>query len=138
MENLQIIRNFIDENFYSQNLWYPDDVVKIGDTGFIRDQRVVPIQICPIQYNPAQKKLRIYRSLTFRVTFDSGTNQYSSEVGLTVPLVENVLQKILFNYESGRKWRKKIYSPPILQKSTFGFWYKIAACVTSRNMFFRF
>ena len=38
----------IDREFYSQDNWYPKEIVSIGETGFIRNQRVAPVQVCPV------------------------------------------------------------------------------------------
>ena len=117
-ENSQQKSEFIiDNKLYSKDIWYPQQVVKINGTGFIRNQRIAQIQVSPVQYNPAQKKLKIYKSLTFRITFDG-------EVKQSLPhsfhsRFENTLQNILLNYKTGQNWRKSKSSTQILKKSNF-------------------
>ena len=127
-ENSQGEPQFVmDDKFYSQDTWYPQEQVRVGETGFIRDQRVVQVQICPVQYNPAQKMLRISSLLTFRLNFENGTTQ--SLPGFADPRFESVIQKILPNYEVGKSWRKEKSSTASLQKPDLGAiktsWYKI-------------
>ncbi len=104
----------IDKEFYQQDLWYPPQLVKIGETAFIRDQRVAALQICPVQYNPAQRTLRIYESLTFRLDFEGGITGSVEES--STPAFEKALQKMLPNYEAGRNWRQPKTRPLALQK----------------------
>lgn len=106
----------IDEKFYSQNIWYPQETVRIGETGLIRDQRVATVQICPMQYNPALKKLRIYKSLTFRLYFEGGVAPGVAET--SSPAFEKVLQKMLPNYEAGKNWRQPKTRSLALQKTS--------------------
>lgn len=93
----------IDPEFYQRDSWYPPQLVAIGETGFIRDQRVAAVQICPVQFNPAQRALRIHESLTFRLDFEGATGQIAGEI--SPPEFEQVLKKLLPNYESGKNWR---------------------------------
>lgn len=92
-----------DTKFYQQDTWYPEQVVKIGETGLIRDQRVAAVQLCPVQHNPAQQSLRIYQSLTVRLDFEGGTSR--GVANPSAPAFENTLQKMLPNYEAGKNWR---------------------------------
>ncbi|UCE07684.1 MAG: hypothetical protein JSW07_06535, partial [bacterium] len=105
----------IDNEFYKQDVWYPQQLVRIGETAFIRDQQVAQVQLCPIQYNPARKMLRIYKSLTFRLSFDGNAKPGSS--GLPNPKFESALQNLVLNYETGRKWRRPRSRFMALQKT---------------------
>jgi len=115
-ENSQGEPQFIIDDKW--DTWYPQELVRIGETGFIRNQRVVQVQIYPVQYNPAQKMLRIYNLLTFKLNFENGTAQ--NPPGFADPTFESVIQKILPNYETGKSWRKPKSSSVALQKSDLG------------------
>lgn len=93
----------MDNEFYQQDVWYPEHVVKISETGWIRDQRVAVVQLCPVQYNPAQRSLRIYTSLIVRLDFEGGNPRGVADP--SAPAFENMLQKMLPNYELGKNWR---------------------------------
>ena len=49
--------------------FYPTQLVEAIPVGFVREQRIASLQINPIQYNPATKQLRIFKSVTFRIDF---------------------------------------------------------------------
>ena len=71
----QIDGDFIDESefvfdksFYQQDLSYPDCIVKILETGNIRDVPFVRIVFYPVQYNPKQEVVTIYDQISIKLT----------------------------------------------------------------------
>ena len=47
----------IDRELYARDLFYPEQVVEVGEPGIWRDIRVVSLRVYPIQYNPATSDL---------------------------------------------------------------------------------
>ncbi len=47
----------MDEAFYRQGALYPDAPARVGEDSWLRNHRLVRIDLSPFQYNPAQKKL---------------------------------------------------------------------------------
>jgi hypothetical protein len=100
-----------DENLYSQNIFYPPRVARIIQTAFIRDQRVAQCEVCPFQFNPASGELIFHRRLVLRVTF-VGDSQ-GDHIGFEEPAFtmatkspfESVLENVLLNYASAKRWR---------------------------------
>ena len=45
---------------YQKDEWYPSNVVDLGEPYILRDFRGIVVEVHPFQYNPAQKKLRMY------------------------------------------------------------------------------
>jgi len=90
---------FRDKEAYAGDRYTPGKLVQLSETGYMRGQRVAKVDIFPFQYNPVKKKLRVYRNLLIRVSFEGG---------LIEPLIfsreelpyEQMLQKVLVNYES--------------------------------------
>ena len=60
--------------------FYPTQLVEAIPVGFVREQRIASLQINPIQYNPATKQLRIFKSVTFRIDFLCGSLHFFKEL----------------------------------------------------------
>ncbi len=72
----------IDNDFYSQDITFPASPVSITSTKYVRDMPVLAVRINPVQYNPAQKKLYVYKNIKYKITFSGGSkfvnvNQHS-------------------------------------------------------------
>ena len=52
---------------YSQNLWYPSEIVELQKPYYIRDFRGLVVTIHPFQYNPIEATLRFYNDITVEV-----------------------------------------------------------------------
>jgi hypothetical protein len=107
----------IDKEFYRQNTLYPAQNAKIVYEGNFRHQRVVILELCPIQYNPALKLLRKYTKLVVRVSFSGNklaplvppsngrTESVSAKNKVRDVEFENSYKSLLLNYESAKDWR---------------------------------
>jgi len=60
----------LSSSVYSKDEFYPEDVVQVADPVIMRDIRMVQISMCPVQYNPVRRQLKVYRDLNVSVTFD--------------------------------------------------------------------
>ena len=63
---------------YSQDAYYPGHLSKMSEPYILRDTRGVNISLFPYQYNPVQKKLRVYENMQVTVntnTAADGTNE---------------------------------------------------------------
>ena len=103
--------------------FYPTQLVEAIPVGFVRDQRIASLQINPIQYNPATKQLKIFKSVTFRIEFPPfpvtrGNSSMGTSAGKTVsaapatfsrnsPAFESLFQGTLRNYEQAKPWRSQ-------------------------------
>ncbi|OOP54933.1 MAG: hypothetical protein AYP45_17660, partial [Candidatus Brocadia carolinensis] len=59
----------LNDQIYGTNDFYPDSIVELGYTGYMRDQPVAQIQCYPVQYNPATGEVRFYRRILARITW---------------------------------------------------------------------
>ncbi|UCF63944.1 MAG: T9SS type A sorting domain-containing protein [bacterium] len=66
----------IDRQFYQTDSWFPQAICTAEDPAILRDVRVLPLNICPFQYNPAQKTVRAVRMVmvTIEKTGNTGLN----------------------------------------------------------------
>ncbi|MFZ5952313.1 MAG: C25 family cysteine peptidase [Candidatus Rifleibacteriota bacterium] len=57
---------------YGKDAWYPsdDDMVTMGEPFIFREIRGVNLVVNPVQYNPAQNKIRVHRKLQVSVRSD--------------------------------------------------------------------
>jgi len=90
----------IDEEYYQQNTFLPEERVKLGETGIIRGHRWVSLSIYPVSYNPFAGKVRIYPRIRVKLSF-SGTDMTTTQNQLrryTSPPFEKLCQKLFINY----------------------------------------
>lgn len=59
----------IDEAFYESDVLYPSDPVSLVNEQLYRGNKIVRVQICPVQCNPARKRLITYAKMRFEVRF---------------------------------------------------------------------
>jgi PKD repeat protein/murein DD-endopeptidase MepM/ murein hydrolase activator NlpD len=62
----------IESDIYASDIWLPQEAVTTGPIECIRGHDIQLISICPFQYNPYQKILRVYPDMDVSLTF-SGT-----------------------------------------------------------------
>ena len=100
--------------------FYPTRLVEAIPVGFVRDQRIASLQINPIQYNPSTKQLKIFKSVMFRIDFNSSQqagvrsseNLFTNNRRLTTDNpFESLFQGTLRNYEQAKSWRGQRHFP---------------------------
>ncbi len=64
---------------YTRDAFFPGPLAELKTPFIFRDTRGQALWIFPVQYNPVQKTLRVYHSITLRVyhTGGTGTNEWS-------------------------------------------------------------
>ncbi len=95
---------------YVKNSWFPAQPVEIVTEGNIRSQRVAQLRLQPYQYNPVSGELRVYRRLSFKVSFQSSTLQPTPVQHYNIineGYFEPVLRQVLINYDQGLAWRSQ-------------------------------
>jgi len=61
-----------DEKIYASESLYPGNLIKTLPTGNKAGFRIVQVNLFPIQYQPKQRKLIFYNSITIRIEFKEG------------------------------------------------------------------
>ena len=59
----------IDEDFYNTDVLYPENPVTIGEILKYRGNSIAKVKICPVQYNPLKRKIRVISKIVYEVTF---------------------------------------------------------------------
>lgn len=97
----------LDSN-YATNRFFPYNLAKIGTAGWIRENRVLPIQLNPIQYNPVSRIVKLYHKLVVEVQFNGPRNSPSTIQGIRRPessVYEEMFGKLLINPQTAKQWR---------------------------------
>ena len=97
------------------NSWTPDEVIQVGESGFLRNQAFVRIEVQPVQWNRESRQIkhhsRIQALLT--VTAPKKSQAFRPDSSPDSPVFEKILETTLLNYEGARKWRSKpVVNPP--------------------------
>jgi hypothetical protein len=86
---------------YSQNQFYPGNLVQLQQPYIVRDLRGQTAWIFPFQYNPVTKELRVYSEIHFRIKADgvSNNNALSRPVPFTKadPSYAGIYRKLFLN-----------------------------------------
>ena len=84
-----------DKSVYSNNADFPGKFGEIIETGYVRDQKVVRVAIYPIQFNPADKKIKAYTNFNIVLTFSNPKSSVNKELGI----FRNIMYHASLNYE---------------------------------------
>jgi hypothetical protein len=113
---------------FKSNSYLPKEVVSLGSPTFLRNQRIVELEIFPVQYNPVQRRVRYTEEITVSVSFSGGDpGRMRSEKDL----FERIYQNVLFNYEQSKGWRRVGEEQQLFESTIpypFGYsenWYKL-------------
>jgi len=60
------------DSFYRTNAWYPRNIASHDTPYILRDVRGMVVTTVPFQYNPARGALRVYDTITVRITGTTG------------------------------------------------------------------
>ncbi len=89
----------------------PNKLAQIGTAGWIRENRVLPIKIFPVQYNPTTRIVKLYHRIVVEVQFISDAKAPSAIHSLSRPESDvylEMFEKILINPQTAKQWRQSI------------------------------
>ncbi|MDC1105934.1 C25 family cysteine peptidase [Prolixibacteraceae bacterium] len=66
-----------DAAVYHSNAFFPTNQVKISMDQIMSDIRIASVRVCPVQFNPVSKTLRVYSKLVYRFYKGVGTTASS-------------------------------------------------------------
>ncbi len=100
---------YLDPWSYSQNSFYPAQLVQITSIHTLRQQRIARVEFHPVQYNPVSQQLQKIERLKFAVVFNQ-TDIFAAPSIIPEGLnfsasFENFYRNLLANYPTARKWR---------------------------------
>jgi len=95
----------VDPAAYSLNLDFPGQLTSLGEPALIRSQSVMPLLFQPFQYNPLEKHLTVYSTLTVQVDFGNQPDRQLITTPIDEGYFEDILQNQVINYGDARDWR---------------------------------
>jgi hypothetical protein len=106
---------------YTTNRFFPDNLAKIRTAGWIRENRVLPIQLNPVQYNPVSGEVRLYHRLVVEVQFNRFGSAPSAIQGFQrseSSVYEEIFGNLLINPQTAKQWRSPIRHVPLRDDSS--------------------
>ncbi len=80
-----------NEEIYSQDAIFPQNPVQLGESAWVRDQRMVALRVFPFQYNPVRGNLVWHKTLRVEITFSDIGSSTPSASPLSMPLADPTL-----------------------------------------------
>jgi len=112
---LEQAKFMINERYYQQNAFLPEELVKLGDIGIIRGHRFVVVLIYPVSYNPQTGRVKIYSDMKVKLTLSGAdllTTQNQLHRYASAPF-EELSQKLFINYQTYAEMVKTAPELPI-------------------------
>jgi hypothetical protein len=82
---------------YQQNQWFPGNLADISNPHIFRDFRGAVVMAYPFQYNPVQKKLRVYNKIVVQVVESQATQQIVNPFNRTKS-ISSIVQDFHYMY----------------------------------------
>ena len=100
--------SFPNPEIYQQDAFFPPEVCRSQETLLLRDQRVLPLEISPVQWNPITGTLRTHHRIVIGVSFSVVDEPVPSPA--SADPFEPVYRAALINAEQSRRWRRNASS----------------------------
>jgi len=89
-----------DAAVYTTNAFYPNQIARVVDLGFMRSQRIVRVELTPFQVNPVTGEMRYTPQAQLHIHF---RGQTASGQTVAEPAdFEAIYQTMLANYDTAR------------------------------------
>ena len=110
----------INKAFYNTDAVYPlQSVTIIGEMKY-RGIRMLMVQVCPIQYNPASSKVYIHSDINYKIEF-TGANRFTDYSKHTKSFMDNIqhypLNNGSFSKESNEYYSQNAVTPSVGSKN---------------------
>ncbi|MEO6904422.1 MAG: C25 family cysteine peptidase [Bacteroidia bacterium] len=81
---------------YSENVFFPASIATLSDPYILRDYRGQVVTVCPFQYNPVTKVLRVYTNVKVNVSVKNETGGQNSLINGTrnISAIDNEFETI--------------------------------------------
>ena len=98
----------------------PESLAEIRGAGWIRENRILPIQFNPVQYNPIRREMRLYHRIVVEVRFIKTVTRGISTAPSAIPsglhaesaAYNAILNDLLVNPQNAQQWRLPIARAP--------------------------
>src|SRR5512135_144761 len=108
------MRDVINSSVYSANTLYPNQPASITQDAWLRDQRIIRVELYPFQVRTDRGELIWHRHLQVAVRFYRTTALARAQSANSWPSpFESALRSTLVNYEEAKQWRAQPADQPI-------------------------
>ena len=90
---------------YEKNSYFPQKIIEVEIGGYVGDRLLGSVRIFPVQFNPIQKKVKIYTELLIKIHI-SGNKKADFPRGCE-NFLDNVADDIIINNQFSKSWRKE-------------------------------
>jgi len=105
-------RVFESPAIYEKDALHPGVIANVAEVGSMRSQRVVAIDLYPIQYNPVTSRIVFHSQFRVELSLSYPPRRTVLEAaGPENPSFEALLQGHILNYPSTKEWRGKLVEP---------------------------
>ena len=102
------------------NRFSPTDLAVVRKAGWIRENRVLPIQFNPVQYNPVRREVRLYHQIVVEVRFFGTVSRSVTAAPSAIPsgfhtesaAYRAIFNDLLINPQNVDQWRTPIGRAP--------------------------
>ncbi len=103
------------------NRFSPEALAVILKAGWIRENRVLPIQFNPVQYNPVRREVRLYHQIVVEVRFVGTVSPGVTAAPSAIPhglhaesdAYNAIFNDLLINPQNADQWRSPIRRAPL-------------------------
>lgn len=117
-----VVESRRDPAAYARDAWTPDSPIRLGRTGWMREQRYVEVIFQPLLYNPARRQALFHDRIEAEVRFetDSDGGREGDRIDRGDARFESAYRSAFVNYEQGRGFRRGRGRAGAAQHSTAG------------------
>jgi hypothetical protein len=96
-----------DQELYGRDALFPEKICRSDGAAFLRHQRVLPLEVSPVQWNPVSGTLRLHHRIVIEISYSAvrgPTSEPEVSPGPKDPF-EPLYRSALVNAEQSRPWR---------------------------------
>jgi hypothetical protein len=135
----------MSDSYYSQNTWYPEEVISISKPNIMRSHRFAQVTITAAQYNPALDKIRVLKNVEFDLDVDSSDRENPLTKVVESSAFDNIAEQNIIGSERSSRSNVGQYliicpdavvanlEPLIQEKQKLGFRTRIAPLSETGN-----
>ncbi|MBI4647063.1 MAG: DUF1573 domain-containing protein, partial [Bacteroidia bacterium] len=87
----------IDNQIYSTDAYFPKKPVEIVEIQKLRGIPIAIVQIRPVQFNPVQKKIKVFSKIRYRIEFEGAAKSFDQSLFNNSDNYNNLLKNIIIN-----------------------------------------
>jgi hypothetical protein len=93
-----------DASVYNSHDPYPREIVTYVSTGCLSGYRIAGINIFPVQYLPAEKRLKLYTNIKLKINYEEGQHQPVRLTQSQTELFSKEVKNMVLNPEAVDRW----------------------------------